>query len=105
MISNNYIPRSVLFSDPEKTNVKLSPNGHYLSYLAPHKGVLNLWIAPVQNLAQSKVLTQITSRSIAHHWWAYNDEHILYDQDYRGDEDFRIYRSIQIKYHSNLAKK
>jgi len=38
------IPREVLFGNPEKASPSISPDGHYLSYLAPDNGVLNVWV-------------------------------------------------------------
>src|SRR6266567_7668040 len=37
------IPRKLLFDNPERTQARLSPNGVYLSWLAPKDGVLNVW--------------------------------------------------------------
>src|SRR5690349_17739150 len=37
------IPRSVLFGNPERAGVRLSPDGKWLSWLAPKDGVLNVW--------------------------------------------------------------
>ncbi|HOE45270.1 MAG TPA: hypothetical protein PLY65_00200 [Methanothrix soehngenii] len=35
------IPRQILFGNPDKTSVKISPDGSRKSYLAPVNGVLN----------------------------------------------------------------
>ena len=35
------IPRQILFGNPDKTSVKISPDGSRISYLAPVNGVLN----------------------------------------------------------------
>ena len=40
------IPRDVLFSDPDRTSVQISPDGRWISFLAPSNGVLNVWVAP-----------------------------------------------------------
>ena len=40
------IPRTVLFGNPDRDQVLLSPDGAYLSFVAPHDGVLNIWVAP-----------------------------------------------------------
>jgi hypothetical protein len=36
-----------LFGNPKKTQARISPDGRYLSWLAPVEGVLNVFIAPV----------------------------------------------------------
>ncbi|MDD5226505.1 MAG: S9 family peptidase, partial [Candidatus Omnitrophica bacterium] len=38
------IPREVLFDLPEKISPKISPDGLLVSYLAPYKKVLNVWL-------------------------------------------------------------
>ena len=40
------IPRSALFGNPEKTQARLSPDGKYVSFIAPSDGVLNVWLGP-----------------------------------------------------------
>lgn len=85
------IPRDVIFGNPEKTMARISPNGKYISYLAPENGVLNLWIAPKNNLKEAEVITQDTKRGIRQYFWSYNPKYILYLQDFKGDENFRLY--------------
>ena len=43
------IPRSVLFGNPERTSPEISPDGGSLAWIAPHEGVLNLWVAPIDS--------------------------------------------------------
>ena len=45
------IPRSLLFGNPERTNVQVSPDGRHLAWIAPVDGVLNLWVAPIDKLS------------------------------------------------------
>jgi dipeptidyl aminopeptidase/acylaminoacyl peptidase len=87
------IPRKLLFGNPDKAGAKISPDGKHLSYLAPVNGVLNVWVAPVDDLAAAKPVTHDTKRGIRGYFWAYDNKHILYVQDANGDEDFHIYRS------------
>src|SRR5579864_3932322 len=39
------IPRTALFGNPVRAQARLSPDGRYLSFLAPKAGVLNVWVA------------------------------------------------------------
>jgi hypothetical protein len=41
------IPGRVLFGNPEEAKPRLSPDGTRLAWIAPHRGVLNVWVAPV----------------------------------------------------------
>lgn len=85
------IPREILFGNPDKTMVKISPDGSQLSYLAPVNGVLNVWAGPVADLAAARPVTQDTSRGIRFYGWAYTSRHLFYVQDKGGDENWRLY--------------
>lgn len=89
--ANDLIPRTVIFGNPSKTMVRLSPDGKYVSYLAPHNGVLNIWIAPVDRIQDARVITSDTDRGIRQYFWAYDPNYILFLQDFKGDENFRLY--------------
>ena len=43
----NLISRELLFGNPERANVQISPDAKQLSWLAPVNGVLNVWVAPI----------------------------------------------------------
>jgi dipeptidyl aminopeptidase/acylaminoacyl peptidase len=85
------IPRRVLFGNPQKAAARVSPNGKWLSYLAPVNGILNVWVAPIDDLAAAKQVTDDKTRDIRGYSWAYNGEQILHTQDTGGDEDFHVY--------------
>ncbi len=85
------IPRQVLFGNPEKSMARISPDGAYLSYLAPVEGVLNVWIATVDDPDSARPITNDEERGIRHYDWTYDGQHILYYQDAKGDEDWHVY--------------
>lgn len=85
------IPRNVLFGNPQKAQARLSPNGRWLSYLAPVDGILNVWVGPVDDPSQAKPVTDDKTRDIRGHSWAYTGDHILHTQDKEGDENFHVY--------------
>jgi dipeptidyl aminopeptidase/acylaminoacyl peptidase len=85
------IPRSALFGNPEKTQARLSPDGKYVSFIAPKDGVLNVWVAPRSDASAAKAMTNDTKRGIRLHFWAYDNKHVLYIQDKDGDENFHLY--------------
>jgi dipeptidyl aminopeptidase/acylaminoacyl peptidase len=86
------IPRAVLFGNPDKASARISPDGKHLSYLAPDKGVMNVWVGPVDKPEAAKVVTHDKKRGIRSYFWAYSSQHVLYTQDNDGDEDFHVYR-------------
>ncbi|MCA9257886.1 MAG: S9 family peptidase, partial [Planctomycetales bacterium] len=85
------IPRSVLFGNPQRASARISPNGKWLSFLAPVDGILNVWVAPIDDLESAKAVTDDKARDIRGHSWAYTGEHILYTQDKAGDENWHLY--------------
>lgn len=85
------ISRATLFGNPERAQARLSPDGRYISYIAPRDGVLNVWVAPAGDLAAAKPITNDRKRGIRQHFWAYDGNHVLYLQDQGGDENWRLY--------------
>lgn len=95
--STPLIPRDVLFGNPDKASARLSPDGKYLSYLAPVEGVLNVWVAPADDPAAAQPVTQDKKRGIRMYFWSYTPDRLLYLQDTDGDENFHVYSVDVIK--------
>jgi dipeptidyl aminopeptidase/acylaminoacyl peptidase len=90
------IPRDVLFGNPEKTSPRLSPDGKFLAYLAPDdKNVLQVWVRSI-GTEDARKLTNDPKRGIRMYLWAFDGEHLLYQQDTEGDENFHVY-AVNIK--------
>src|SRR5207344_2702167 len=86
------IPRATIFGNPERAGGQISPDGKYLSFLAPRDGVLNIWVVERgRPLSEARPLTSEKSRPIRGHSWAANAQDILYTQDKGGDENFLLY--------------
>ncbi|MEE4204863.1 MAG: S9 family peptidase [Erythrobacter sp.] len=86
------IPRDHLFGNPTRAGGQISPDGKWLSWLAPSEGVLNIWVAPADDPDAAKVITSSTDRPIRQHFWAPDAKSIGYIQDKGGDENFLLYR-------------
>jgi dipeptidyl aminopeptidase/acylaminoacyl peptidase len=87
------VARTILFGNPERAQVRLSPDGKHISWLAAKDGVLNVFVAPVDKLDQAKAITNDTKRPIRQYFWAYDNKHVLYMQDEGGNENFHIFRT------------
>ena len=90
------IPRQVLFGNPERVSPRISPDGLQLAWIAPHQGVLNVWVAPVStgqgvDWPAARVVTDDCDRGIRMFAWAHDGRHLLYLQDTGGDENFRLH--------------
>lgn len=85
------IPRSDLFGNPERTSLRISPDGQYLSWLAPVEGVLNVFVAPAAQPSAARAITQDRARGIRQYFWSYRPGTLVYLRDTGGDEDFHAY--------------
>src|SRR3954451_4811609 len=85
------IPRDVLFGNPERAQLRISPDGKHLSFLAPENGVLNVWVAPPNDLSTAKAITHDSKRAVMQYQWAFDNAHILYLQDQGGNENWNIH--------------
>jgi dipeptidyl aminopeptidase/acylaminoacyl peptidase len=86
------IPRAVIFGNPERAGGQVSPDGKYLSFLAPRDGVLNIWVVERgKALTEARPLTNEKTRPIRTYSWAANAQDIVYTQDKGGDENFLLY--------------
>jgi dipeptidyl aminopeptidase/acylaminoacyl peptidase len=91
--SVDLIPREILFGNPTYASPLLSPDGTYLSYLAPSsEGVLNVFVKLVlEPLDNARMITNDSSRGIRNAFWAQDSTTILYLQDFEGDENFHLW--------------
>ncbi len=85
------IPRDVIFGNPERISVLISPDGKWISYLTALSGVFNVRIAPVDNISDARDITNETIRGVESYFWAYTNHSIVYRQDTFGDENWHIY--------------
>ncbi|MES3022948.1 MAG: S9 family peptidase [Pseudomonadota bacterium] len=91
MSSVPLIERAKFFGNPTKTGSQISPDGKWLSWLAPRDGVMNVWVAPLADLSKAKPMTAETKRPIRGAFWAPDSKSVLYVNDKGGDENFLLY--------------
>ncbi len=85
------ISRQVLFGNPTYANVQISPDGSMISWVAPLDGVMNIFVAPADELGAAKAVTSDTGRGIRSYGWAAGMNRLIYIQDRGGDENFLLY--------------
>ena len=83
--------RDMLFGNPDKTSVRISPDGKRIAFLAPVEGVMNIWVAPIADVSAAKPVTKEKGRPIRTYNWGYTNDHVVYAQDAAGDENWHIY--------------
>ena len=75
---NRLIPRALLFGNPAKSDPQVSPDGRYLSYLAPDdKNVLQIWVRTLFG-QDDRQLTSEQKRGTRHYTWAYDSQHLIF---------------------------
>lgn len=89
--ADKLIPRGKIFGNPSRAGGQISPDGKHVSWLAPVDGVMNVWVAPIGNLAAAKAVTREAKRGLQNYFWAPDGAHIIYLQDSGGNENFRVH--------------
>ena len=86
------IPREALFGNPTRSGGQISLDGQWLGWMAPHEGVMNVWIAPASDPTAARRMTHATDRPIPTFFFAPDSRSLLYIQDKAGDENFLAYQ-------------
>ena len=91
-LENSALPtRRLFFRDPDRSSVRLSPDGRNIAWREPRDGVLNLMVAPIEDPARSRLITHAKDRSVASYFtWAWTNKHIVFF-DTVGDENYHAY--------------
>jgi dipeptidyl aminopeptidase/acylaminoacyl peptidase len=89
--SSPLIEREKLFGNPSRSGASLAPDGKHLAWLAPRDGVMNIWVAPIEQLDAARPLTSSKDRPIRVVFWSPDSAMVMYIQDKAGDENFLLY--------------
>lgn len=89
-LSAEIIPRDVLFSNPDKVSCSISPDGKYIAYLAPYKGVMNVWVRSIGK-KDDRPLTKVVDRPIFSYFWTYKENILIFGKDNAGDENTQLF--------------
>jgi len=81
------IPLRDFFRNPEQTAFRISPDGRYLSWLAPYERRLNVFVRPIGGGTATRVTSE-TARDIGGYFW--KGERIVFVKDFGGDENFHV---------------
>src|SRR5258707_2823124 len=84
------VARRVFFDNPDYSNVRVSPDGRHLAYVAPVDGVNNLWVTEIADPAAARPVTRVTDRNIGSYFrWAHTNRHLVFFRERDGDENWR----------------
>jgi dipeptidyl aminopeptidase/acylaminoacyl peptidase len=85
------ISRAALFGNPSRKGAAVSPDGAYVSFLAPLDGVMNVFVAPRGALGDAKAVTREMRRGVPFYEWALDSRHVLVGKDADGDENYHVH--------------
>ena len=85
------IARKDFFGNPTRAAGRISPDGKWLSWIAPRDGVLNVWVAPTAKPAEARAITNERLRPIRSYFWSPDSKMVLFVNDKGGDENFLLY--------------
>ncbi|MFC7522764.1 prolyl oligopeptidase family serine peptidase [Parapedobacter sp. GCM10030251] len=78
------IPVADFFSEPERTNFRISPSGKYIAYLGVYEGQKNIFIIHLDDGNRHQRITSETELGVQSCFWA-NDEELIFTKDKRRD--------------------
>ena len=85
------IPRRLLFGNPDKINVTISPDGRFLAYAAPVEKEFAVWVGPIDDPQAARPVTRRAYGGVAHYFWTHTGNHIAYLRDRYGDERAHLF--------------
>jgi len=84
------LPRHLIFADPERSGVRISPDGTRIAFRAPVDGILNLRIAPIERIGEAHPVTAVTDRNLGPSIiWMRDNRHVVFFREAGGDENWR----------------
>ena len=85
------IPRRTLFAPAARTDCQLSPDGKWLSWIAPSEGVPNIWLAPIDDVDAARPVTDDRKVGITQYGWMPSARHIFFVHDEGSARDWHIF--------------
>jgi dipeptidyl aminopeptidase/acylaminoacyl peptidase len=84
------LARSILFGNPDRADVKISPDGKLIGFLAPSQGIVTLSVGPAEDIAKAQPVAPDATNRVRSWWWA-GSNRILFARDKDGDENGHLY--------------
>jgi acylaminoacyl-peptidase len=91
LTTRSLIPRRALFDNPTFFGAKISPDGRWISWLAPVDGVLNVWMAPANDIKAGEPVTRTKGRPINWQNWSADGRFLMFLNDETGDENHHLF--------------
>lgn len=75
------IRRSLFFGTPARSRARISPDGKRMAFIAERDGSPNVFVAPIDDLAQAKPVTDVKGEGLRNFLWAFTNRHIVFLQE------------------------
>jgi hypothetical protein len=86
------IDREIFFGNPEITGARISPDGKFIAFRKPYKGMMNVWLKGADEpFERARILTNESARPIPNFFWSRDSKFIMFNKDNGGDENFNVY--------------
>jgi dipeptidyl aminopeptidase/acylaminoacyl peptidase len=85
------VPRDALFASPTYSELQISPDGKQLAFLHPLNGVLNVWVAPLDDPKAATPVTRFDTRPPDSFQWSPDGRYILVLKDVGGEEHSQLW--------------
>ncbi|MBA4753086.1 MAG: hypothetical protein H2055_12810, partial [Sphingopyxis sp.] len=89
--SASLVPRDALFASPTYSELQISPDGKQLAFLHPLNGVLNVWVAPIDDLEAAIPVTRFETRPPDSFQWSPDARYIVVLKDIGGEEQSQLW--------------
>lgn len=84
------IDREIFFGDPKVSSAAISPDGRFISFIKPYRGVANVYVKTrAEPFEAARPLTAAT-RPLGGYSWTRDSRFVLVLQDRGGDENFHL---------------
>ena len=90
-VSVPLLDRDLFFGDPEVSGARLSPDGRFLAFMRPYRGVRNVWVKGVDEPFDAARPMTADDRPVSGASWSRDGAYLVYGQDKGGDENVHIY--------------
>ncbi|MEM6690519.1 MAG: S9 family peptidase [Planctomycetota bacterium] len=85
------IDRELFFGNPQLSSGQLSPDGKFISFMKPYKGIMNVWVKEfAEPFDAARPLTD-SKRPLYGYTWTEDGKYILFVKDSGGDENMNLF--------------
>ena len=89
----NLIKRTDFFNAETYSNVQISPDGKFISYIKNPWGAGNIYVKSISNQSNEFTVTNQNTNPVSDYEWSANSQSIIFFTDNNGDEKTVLHRA------------